>query len=114
MFDIIQRLKDAYSENPAKALELLPELFKQYDNGLIPVLLCKVGDTVYSVTVVNDEIYTYTEKICKITFEEENILFWNSDKKENMLTYIGNNKSFGKTLFLSKESAKKALEEQKK
>lgn len=41
MPDIIQRLKDAYAENPAKALELLPELFKQYDDGLIPVLPCK-------------------------------------------------------------------------
>jgi len=46
MPDIIQRLKDAYAENPAKALELLPELFKQYDDGLIPVLPCKVGDSI--------------------------------------------------------------------
>jgi len=38
MSDIIQRLKDAYSENPAKALELLPELFKAADNGKIVVL----------------------------------------------------------------------------
>lgn len=35
MPDIIQHLKDAYSENPAKALELLPELFKQYNDGKI-------------------------------------------------------------------------------
>ena len=111
MSDIIQRLKDAYSENPAKALELLPELFKQYNNGLISVLPCKVGDTVYTVTVVNDAIYTYTEKICKITFEEENILFWNSDKEENIFTYIGNNKSFGRILFATKEAAETALNE---
>jgi len=47
MPDIIQQIRDAYTENPAKAIKLLPELFKQYDEGLIPVLPCKVGDTVW-------------------------------------------------------------------
>jgi len=35
MPNIIQRLKDTYSENPAKALEMLPKLFKAVDNGKI-------------------------------------------------------------------------------
>ena len=38
MPDIIQRLKDAYIANPASALNMLPELLKQYDDGLIIVL----------------------------------------------------------------------------
>lgn len=48
MPDIIQRLKDAYTENPAKALDLLPELFQDADEGKIIELPCKVGDTIWS------------------------------------------------------------------
>ncbi|MDD3231580.1 MAG: hypothetical protein PHE09_20580 [Oscillospiraceae bacterium] len=35
MTDIIQRLKDTYAENHAKALKLLPELFELADEGKI-------------------------------------------------------------------------------
>lgn len=35
MPDIIQRIRDAYSDNPATALKLLPELFKAVDDGKI-------------------------------------------------------------------------------
>lgn len=35
MSDIIQRLKDAYAENPAASLKLLPELFQAADEGRI-------------------------------------------------------------------------------
>jgi hypothetical protein len=35
MPDIIQRLRDAYAENPAKALDLLPELFQAADERKI-------------------------------------------------------------------------------
>ncbi len=49
MPDIIQQIRDAYSENPAAALKLIPELIKQYENGLIVVLPCNAGDTVYTI-----------------------------------------------------------------
>ena len=48
MPDIIQRIKDAYAENHAKALKLLPELFQAADEGKIVVLPCKVGDRISS------------------------------------------------------------------
>jgi hypothetical protein len=41
MPDIIQRLRDTYAENPAAALELLPELFKQYNDGQIEAISSK-------------------------------------------------------------------------
>jgi hypothetical protein len=39
--DIIQRIRDAYADNQATALELLPELFKQYNDGQIEVISSK-------------------------------------------------------------------------
>lgn len=35
MPDIIQRIRDAYADNQATALKLLPELFKAVDDGKI-------------------------------------------------------------------------------
>jgi hypothetical protein len=54
MPDIISILRNTYASNPAAALNLLPELFKQYDEGLIKVLPCKEfysksGDTVFLI-----------------------------------------------------------------
>ena len=45
--NIIKTLKGLYATNQAECLNKLPELFKQYDEGLIQVLPCKVGGTVY-------------------------------------------------------------------
>lgn len=41
MPDILQRLRDAYEENPASALKLLPELFKEIDENRVAGLSCK-------------------------------------------------------------------------
>ena len=41
MPDILQRLRDAYEENPASALKLLPELFKETDENRAAGLSCK-------------------------------------------------------------------------
>lgn len=49
MPDIIQQIRDAYTNNPATALKLLPELFKQYDEERIPVLPCKIGTIVWCI-----------------------------------------------------------------
>ena len=35
MPDIIQQIRDAYAENPAKAMQLLPKLFEAADEGKI-------------------------------------------------------------------------------
>lgn len=93
MSDIIKRLKDAYSENPAKALELLPELFKTADEGKIVVLPCGVGDTIYTTYISGSGL---TREIVSLHFS------------------IGMLNDIGKTVFLTNEAAEKALEEQKK
>ena len=49
MDNIIQRLKDAYSENPAKVLELLPKLFNEVDEGKIVVLPDKAHEEIQMV-----------------------------------------------------------------
>ena len=35
MPDLIQRLRDAYTENPASALKLIPEVLQAADEGLV-------------------------------------------------------------------------------
>jgi hypothetical protein len=50
MPDILQTLRDTYAENPAAALNMLPDLFQAVDEGLIKVMPCKVGDKVYWVS----------------------------------------------------------------
>lgn len=89
MDNIIQRLKDAYSENPAKALELLPELFHQYQEGKIVELPCALGTTVYFPV---DKGTKYEMVMCK-SFELSDV------------------KSLNKTVFLTREAAEKALRE---
>lgn len=104
MPDIIQRLKDAYIENPAKALNLLPELFQQYDEGLIKVLPCKVGDKVTAKVLrpynghelsIQGEV-TDIELVFRVQYDSyRHVDFLASD--------------YGKTVF-PREAAEKALE----
>ena len=41
MSDLIQRLRSAYTENPASALKLIPEVLQAADDGWIVELPCK-------------------------------------------------------------------------
>ena len=104
MPDIIQRIKDAYIANPASALALLSELFKQYDEGLIKVLPCKVGDKLYRI--FNGEIEEY---------RVQNVLYESLFSRFKVFTIpymcIYWKDSFGKTVFLTREAAEKALED---
>ena len=132
MPDIIQRLKDAYSENPVKALELLPELFQLADDGKIVVLPCKdfytsQGNTVYLiddgeiVEVMNlgvdicpngkisctlcadDAIFPYREPDA----EHDDFADWCKE------TIEVKPEDFSKTVFLTREAAENALEGRK-
>ena len=131
MPDIIQRIRDTYAENPAEALKLLPELFKQYNNGLIPVLPCKEfysksGGTVYliddgeiievmhgganigpdgklSVTVAaDDDIFPYREPDAVIDTEPAD---WCTNGKELSVA------EFQENIRFSREAAEEALKE---
>ena len=93
MPDLIQQIRDTYSTDKAAALNMLPELFQQYDEGLIKVLPCKVGDTIYRVNQIFGEYSISEEK-----FYDNNIRF---------------NWFFGKTVFLTREAAEATLKERK-
>jgi hypothetical protein len=56
MPDIIQQIREKLQsgENAEVLHTLLPELFQQYDDGLIPVLPCGIGATVYRICKCED------------------------------------------------------------
>lgn len=47
MPNIIETLRDTYAVDKAAALNMLLELFRQYDNGTILELPCQIGSTVW-------------------------------------------------------------------
>lgn len=115
--DIIQAIRAAYTENPAKALNMLPELFQQYDEGLIKVLPCKVGTTVY----VDTRTFQYGEYnsryhaealVTSFAFGHRNFvklrIFSPYVNQWNIYKYPLS--AFGKTVFLTRPEAEKALE----
>ena len=108
MSDIIQRLKDAYAENPAAALKLLPELFQAVDDGKIIELPCKVGDTLYDIFEFNEN-----ESDPEIFESKADSIEIGKGKRGDCFTVDGTTfypDDFGKTVFLSREEAEKALE----
>ena len=78
---------------------------------------CKVGDTMYYLTTVDTEKeLNVTDIFCgtvqTVGFDGKNI--WVSVKYKNGLYYSHTAKDFGKTVFLTKEEAEKALKEREK
>lgn len=104
MPDIIETLKEKYATNQAECLNMLPELFKQHDEGLIKVLPCKVGDTVYhfghEIVIDSIESRKHGFYFYGISNEFESYRFCILDNGRN---------DFGKTVFLTREEAEKAL-----
>ena len=47
MPNLLQTLRDTYLTNPAAALNMIPEICKAIDEGLIIEMPCKIGSTVY-------------------------------------------------------------------
>jgi len=55
----IEQLKDLYATDKAACLNMLPELFKQYDEGKIVNSPYKIGDIVHCIAYdSNDEEYS--------------------------------------------------------
>ncbi|HVI41973.1 MAG TPA: hypothetical protein VM577_15080 [Anaerovoracaceae bacterium] len=119
MPDLIQCLKDAYSENPAAALNLLPELFQAADEGRIVELPCKPGTTVYVYRDTFGGLYGYGifDKIlpCRvISFSKTKqratvkLEFWTHQKRIRKRYPIS---AFGFTVFTTREAAESALKE---
>lgn len=90
MPNLLQTLRDTYTENPAKVLNMLPKLFKQYDEGLIKVLPCRIGTKlwhIYDKDKGPQECYTSDDNIFLIA------------------------KRINQTVFLTRAEAEKALED---
>lgn len=108
MPDILQRLHAAYMENPASALDVLPEFFQAMEDGKVIWLPCKVGDAAYLLLpkqIGNLCIDPLHKEIAKMEIwgvEIRNGSIWITDGDR----YSG---EFGKTVFLTHESAEAAL-----
>ena len=105
-------IESAFSDDTSKA-ERIRELLKADKDGLLVVLPCKVGDRLYEVTG-RKTISVYKVKAIRVElfglFIEWDIVegfVWQS------LSGI-NAREIGKTVFLSREEAEKALEVMKK
>ena len=125
MNNLLQTLRNTYLTNPAAALNLLPELFKAADEGLIIELPCKLGDTMYSV--IDKEIHKCEfwgiQKYhgtggniimyLSLTPPIEHSWAWQSSKSYESLIQKSIS-SLGKTVFLTREAAEEKLEGEKK
>ena len=92
MDNIIQRLKDAYTAGQYAEIikTLLPKLFQQYEEGKIVKIPCAIGDIVYTTYISGSG---QTREIVPFPFHLEDLGF------------------IGKTVFLTREEAEKALRE---
>ena len=81
MPNIVKTLKGLYATDKAACLNMLPELFRMYSEGLIKVLPCKVGDTVYAYCDVFHRVLAY--------FVEQVIIDY-SDINEVLITFNAN------------------------
>ena len=93
MSDIIQTLKDLYATDKAAALNMLPELFRQADEGKIVELPCKLGAMLW-------HIYNKDKGPLACYASEDNIFL------------IA--KRINETVFFTYEEADKALKESEK
>lgn len=109
MSNIIQQIRDAYTENPAKAFDRLPELFKAVDDGKIVELPCKVGDTVWSSSW-SDEPEPYSVKYFDYADQHEQLFHALNEDETQWEDF--NSKEIGKTVFLTRESAEAALKKE--
>lgn len=137
---VIQDLRDAYAENPAKALDMLPKLFETVDERKIIELPCKVGDVVYALNYTTGKIINCcavhieidvvplihvlyeTDDVCEES-ECEGCPFnsWSQSLIDEDWScggesgeFVFNYDDFGKTVFLTHKAAEKALTEQMK
>jgi hypothetical protein len=125
MPDILQQIRDTYTQNPAAALNLLSELFKQYDEGLIKAMPCKVGDTVYKISydcARGIRYNPYNENGCSTAEICLKCDAYPCDLHKNVIPVVAksedwiweNKSAFGKTVFLTRPEAEKALEGENK
>lgn len=114
---IIDQLKSAYAENPAKALNLLPELFQAEEDGLIIELPCKVGGTVWTNFSVSGDYLKAKDRpyACEVVFVgiNDGDCFMNVQYKNGRM-YQFFFSAIGKIVFLTRAEAEQSLKEREK
>ena len=103
---LLYRLKGQWGEigdNRMRATKKLGELEDAEEDGRLVVLPCKVGDTVYLPNKYVGIIITFNiVEFCM--FKDEYAIIDDSDNEYKI-------EDFGKTVFLTREEAEKALKE---
>jgi len=110
---IIDQLKSALVEkNYARIVNLLPKLFQAEKDGLIVELPCKVGDTVYVTYKTITAIRKCVVNKIRSTFAGTDFALNLNENKAHITDWEHVEiKDFGKTVFLTREAAEKALKE---
>jgi hypothetical protein len=121
MSDILSRLQSAYQRNPAEVLNLLPEFFDSVGK-MVFELPCEVGDTIYEIDmpeygVIECEVThvsAFSGYLCgvKQNGKAQGIVVNVTVIKGHGIssTYYFELNDFGKTVFLTEQAAKDALE----
>ena len=92
---------DAFSDKP-EFTEHIRELLRAEKDGRLVVLPCKVGDTIYRCGDPIKKIYEWQIAYVEV-YEDETVFVDDSDN-----TFV--EADIGKTVFLTREAAEKALE----
>ena len=95
---------DAFSDKP-EFTEHIRELLWAEKDGRLVVLPCKVGDTIYRCGDPIKKIYEWQIAYVEV-YEDETVFVDDSDN-----TFV--EADIGKTVFLNREEAEKALEEKR-
>lgn len=103
MPNIIETLRDTYATDKAKFLTDAQELFRQFEDGLIVVLPCKVGDTVYVHGLMRTIHPAYVSDVSPNT--KKIVFVYKSTQLKDYALFD----SFGKTVFLTQAEAEQAL-----
>ena len=93
---------DAFSDKP-EFTEHIRELLRAEKDGRLVVLPCKVGDTIYRCGDPIKKIYEWQIAYVEV-YEDETVFVDDSDN-----TFV--EADIGKTVFLTREEAERALEE---
>ena len=93
---------DAFSDKP-EFTEHIRELLRAEKDGRLVVLPCKVGDTIYRCGDPIKKIYEWQIAYVEV-YEDETVFVDDSDN-----TFV--EADIGKTVFLAREEAEKALED---
>ncbi len=93
---------DAFSDKP-EFTEHIRELLRAEKDGRLVILPCKVGDTIYRCGDPIKKIYEWQIAYVEV-YEDETVFVDDSDN-----TFV--EADIGKTVFLTREEAEKALEE---